>query len=75
MIANIKEILDGEGLTRTDIVKITRYFTDMRDFEAAMSVMPEYFGDWSPASTAICVNQLSSPGARLELDMIAAYPK
>lgn len=75
VMANIKEILDAEGLTWTDIVKITRYFTDMRDFEPAMSVMPQYFGDWSPASTAICVNQLSSPGARIELDMIAAYPK
>jgi enamine deaminase RidA (YjgF/YER057c/UK114 family) len=35
----------------------------------------EYFGDWTPASTALCINQLSTPGARIELEMIAAYPK
>jgi enamine deaminase RidA (YjgF/YER057c/UK114 family) len=37
--------------------------------------MHEYFGDWRPASTMICINQLSSPGARVELDMIVALPK
>jgi 2-iminobutanoate/2-iminopropanoate deaminase len=40
-----------------------------------MAVMGKYFGDWTPASTTVCVNQLSTPGARVELDMIAAYPK
>jgi 2-iminobutanoate/2-iminopropanoate deaminase len=37
--------------------------------------MAPYFGDWKPASTTICINQLSSPGARVELDMIVAIPK
>jgi enamine deaminase RidA (YjgF/YER057c/UK114 family) len=37
--------------------------------------MRTYFGDWIPASTMICINQLSSPGARVELDMIVAMPK
>ena len=34
-----------------------------------------YFGDWKPASTTVCVNCLSTPGARVELDMIAVKPK
>jgi 2-iminobutanoate/2-iminopropanoate deaminase len=38
-------------------------------------VLKEYFGEWTPASTTICVNQLSTPGARVELDMIAAFPR
>ena len=33
------------------------------------------FGDWRPASTTVCINSLSSPGARIELDMIVALPK
>ena len=33
------------------------------------------FGNWTPASTTVCVNQLSTPGARVELDMIAVFPK
>jgi 2-iminobutanoate/2-iminopropanoate deaminase len=72
---NIKTILDHEGLTWTDVVKVTKYMTDMRDFESMTKVLAEYFGNWTPASTAVCVNQLSTPGARIELDMIAFYPK
>ena len=74
-MANIKEILDHEGLTWTDIVKVNKYMTDMRDFETMTMTLKEYFGDWTPASTALCINQLSTPGARIELEMIAAYPK
>jgi 2-iminobutanoate/2-iminopropanoate deaminase len=38
-------------------------------------VMSQYLGDWKPASTTICINQLSTPGARVELDVIAAFPR
>ena len=41
----------------------------------SVSALASYFGDWHPASTTLCVNQLSSPGARIELDMIVALPK
>ena len=46
-----------------------------RDMDDLMATMAEYFGAWTPASTTVCVNQLSTPGARVELDMIAVYPK
>ena len=72
---NIKSILDREGLTFTDVVKVTKYLTDMRDMDGMVAVMAEYFGKWTPASTTVCVNQLSTPGARVELDMIAVYPR
>lgn len=71
---NIKMILDHENLRWTDIVKVTKYLTDMRDMDGMVTVLQEYFGDWTPASTTVCVNQLSTPGARVELDMIAVYP-
>jgi enamine deaminase RidA (YjgF/YER057c/UK114 family) len=41
---------------------------------ATARVLKEYFGTWTPASTTTCINQLLTPGARIELDMIAAYP-
>ena len=46
-----------------------------RDADGMHRVMRGYFGDWLPASTMVCINQLSSPGARVELDMIVALPK
>ena len=70
-----KEVLDNVGATWTDVVKITKYLTDIRDMDGMSKAMAPYFGDWKPASTTICINQLSSPGARVELDMIVAIPK
>ena len=71
----IKSILDEVGATWTDVVKVTKYLTDIRDGDGMHKTMRAYFGDWRPASTMVCINQLSSPGARVELDMIVALPK
>jgi 2-aminomuconate deaminase len=71
----IKLVLDHEGLTWRHVVKVTKYLTDMRDMDGMVEVLKEYFGDWKPASTTICINALSTPGARVELDMIAVRPK
>ena len=73
-LANIKLVLDHEGLTWRHVVKVTKYLTDMREANTMHAVMNEYFGDWKPASTTVCINKLSSPGARIELDMIAIRP-
>ena len=72
---NIKLVLDCQGLTWRHVVKVTKYLTDMRDFDGLHRVMNGYMGDWKPASTTICVNALSSPGARVEIDMIAVAPR
>ena len=72
---SLVSILEHQGLTLTDVVKVTKYLTDMRDLEDMATTLSEFFGDWKPASTTVCVNQLSTPGARVELDVIATYPK
>jgi enamine deaminase RidA (YjgF/YER057c/UK114 family) len=71
----IKLVLDEVGASFQDIVKMTKYLTDFRDVTGMQKAMLPYFGDWKPASTTICVNSLSSPGARVELDAIVALPK
>ena len=73
-MASIKSILDAKGLSWRNVVKVTKYVTDMREADAMHKVMNEYFGDYRPASTLVCINNLSSPGARVELDMIAVGP-
>lgn len=72
---SIKSILDAEGLTWRHVVKVTKYLTDMRDQDGMVSVLKEYFGEWKPGSTTVCINCLSTPGARVELDMIAVRPQ
>lgn len=71
---SIQSVLDAKGLGWRNVVKITKYLTDMREADAMHSVMNTYFGDYKPASTLLCINNLSSPGARVELDMIAVGP-
>ena len=72
---NIRLVLEREGLGWRHVAKVTKYLTDMRDMDGMVAVLSEYFGDWKPASTTICVNCLSTPGARVELDMIAVRPR
>jgi enamine deaminase RidA (YjgF/YER057c/UK114 family) len=71
----IASILETAGATWTDVIKVTKYLTDIRDFDGLHRTMNRYFGDWRPASTTLCVNQLSSPGARVEIEMVVALPK
>lgn len=74
-LENVKLVLDREGLGWRHVVKITKYLTDMRDMDGMVAVLEETFGDWKPASTTVCVNCLSTPGARVELDVIAVRRK
>jgi 2-iminobutanoate/2-iminopropanoate deaminase len=68
---SIRSVLDAKGMGWRSVVKVTKYLTDMREMDAVNRTMSEYLGDHLPASTLLCVNNLSSPGARVELDMIA----
>ena len=74
-MAAIKLVLDETGASWRDVIKVTKYLTDFRDADAMHKTMNKYFGDWKPASTTVCINQLSSPVARVELDLIVALPK
>lgn len=71
---NIERVLDENGLTFRNIIKMTTFLTDIREIDGRGEILEEYFGEWKPASTTVAVNNLSTPGARVELDTIAAFP-
>ena len=71
---SIASVLDAKRLSWRSVVKVTKYLTDIREMDAVNRTMNEYLVDHRPASTLLCVNNLSSPGARVELDMIAVGP-
>jgi 2-iminobutanoate/2-iminopropanoate deaminase len=73
-LRSIQSVLAVRGLTWRHVVKVTKYLTDMREADVMHTVLNQHFGDHRPASTLVCVNNLSSPGARVELDMIAVGP-
>ena len=69
---NHKEILDWVGLGWHSVVKLTRYQTRMDESPQIEAVLRSYFKDWWPATTIYEVSGLSSPQARLEIDMWVA---
>jgi len=71
----IQSILAHEGLAWTDVVKLNRYLTDMRDMDELNVIQGTYLKDWKPVSTTLCINQLSTPGARLEIEAVAVFPR
>jgi 2-iminobutanoate/2-iminopropanoate deaminase len=71
---SLKMVLEARGMSWRHVAKVTKYLTDIREMDAVNRTMGEYFQGHRPASTLLCVNNLSSPGARVELDMVAVSP-
>jgi enamine deaminase RidA (YjgF/YER057c/UK114 family) len=66
---NHKEILDWMGLGWKNVVKLTRYQKRMDESAQIEEVLASYFKDELPPMTVYEINGLSSPQARLEIDM------
>ena len=74
---NLKEVLDDQGATWRDVVKVNRFQKDITESAAIEEVMAQYFDfwDWWPAMTAMEISKLSSEPARLEIEIIAVIPR
>jgi len=70
-LENVKAILDEEGLTMQDVLKVNVYLEDIGDFERMNEAYGEYFQDNPPARSAIGVDALPA-GAAIEVEAIAA---
>ncbi len=72
----IKRILEKQGGSLNDVVKVTTYVTDIRSFPEAGKCRSEVFsGLTQPAGTFVAVSQLAWPGMMIEVDVIAATAK
>lgn len=74
LFERMKSLLAVAGADFCDVVRITKYMTDLEQHGPVVEVMCEYFGDHLPASTTIEVRRLVPPGFGLEIDAIAAVP-
>jgi enamine deaminase RidA (YjgF/YER057c/UK114 family) len=67
----IKALLESQGATMADIVKITTYVTDMR-YRADLALLREEFlGRKGPASTLVEISALAHPDWMIEIEAIA----
>lgn len=71
--SNLGTVLETQGMTFADIVRLTLYTTDMGDFLSAYpAVRAEFMGANLPAATLLEVSQLAFPALRVELEATAA---
>ena len=71
---NLKAILEANGATFGDAVKIGTYLTTLDELAAMREVRSEYLTSDPPASTAVQVVALVVPDALIEIDLVAVVP-
>lgn len=71
-LENINRLIVAENLSLTDIVKVTVWLTDTADFAGFNAVYSQFFGEHRPARSTVR-SDLMLPGAKVEIEAIAAY--
>lgn len=76
VLTTFDEVLRFNGLGWRDVAKFAIFLTDLRDEETVHEVIAEFLGGagWMPATTVVGINALSAPGARIEIEPVAAAP-
>jgi enamine deaminase RidA (YjgF/YER057c/UK114 family) len=72
-IESIRRILAEEGATPADVVRVTTYLEDARDFGRYNKIFAEHFKDAVPARTT--VEARAAINTKIEMDAIAYKPK
>jgi enamine deaminase RidA (YjgF/YER057c/UK114 family) len=67
----IKALVESQGGTLANVIKITTYLTDMRYRFDLAPLREEYFGKKGPASTLIEISALAHPDWMIEIEAIA----
>jgi enamine deaminase RidA (YjgF/YER057c/UK114 family) len=71
---NLRAILEANGATSADVVKIQTYFTTLDGLAESRKVRLRYLPAEPPASTAMRVVALVVPEAVIEVDVVAVVP-
>jgi 2-iminobutanoate/2-iminopropanoate deaminase len=72
-IESIRRILAEEGVMLTDVVRVTTYLEDARDFGRYNKVFSEYFKDAVLARTTVEARAVIN--TKIEMDAVAYKPK
>ena len=77
ILERMKYILECEGGSLCDVVKMTSYVTDLSESAKSQTqdIRRESFGESLPASTRVQVAGLDGPSLLIEIDAIAMIPE
>ena len=67
----IKQLVESQGGTMANVVKLTTFVTDMKYRPELGVVRQEFFGAKGPASTLVEVSALAFPDLLVEIEAIA----
>ena len=73
-LTNIGEVLGEAGMNFADVVNVTAYIVNFKDFDGYNKVYREFFPKDPPARATVSVAALNQ-GGRVELQMIAVRPR
>jgi 2-iminobutanoate/2-iminopropanoate deaminase len=74
-LERMNPILAAANTTKENIVKCTVFLVDVKDFQGMNRAYTQYFTKEPPARSTVVVAALVTPGAKLEVECIAAVPK
>ena len=72
ILQKLSHILEAEGATLANVVKVTVFLTDMAERAEIANVRERYFQGVYPASTLVQVAALAAPNLKLEIEAMAA---
>jgi 2-aminomuconate deaminase len=75
VIENIREILHAAGADLSNVIDLTVFLVDMKDYAGMNEVYNEFFtAATGPSRTTVAVHQLPHPNLLIEIKAVAAAP-
>jgi enamine deaminase RidA (YjgF/YER057c/UK114 family) len=76
VLEKLKETVAAAGGSLGDVVKLTQFFRNLRDFPIYNRIRTSFFGDNPPASTVVEISELlPNDQSLLEVEAIAYIPQ
>ncbi|TSA49007.1 RidA family protein [archaeon] len=72
ILENLKELVESQGSSLADTVKVNVYLVSVRDFPGMNDVYKEYFGPEPPTRTTVVIHELARREFLIEVDLTTA---
>ncbi len=71
VIENINTLLESVGANLSNLVDVTTFLVDMKDFKGYNEVYGQYFDHTGPTRTTVAVKELPHPNLLIEMKVLA----
>lgn len=76
VIENIGELLKGVNANLSNVIDITTFLIDMKDFKGYNEIYGTFFNhETGPTRTTVAVHQLPHPNLLIEIKAVAYFPE